>query len=63
MIRIEIETTNAAFEGHPGMEVARILEDLARRFRDGEIVGDGNVTHPLRDVNGNTVGRVEVEDV
>lgn len=60
-ITITIDCDNAAFhddEGHQhaGPEVARILRDYADEITDE--------THPedmkLRDVNGNTVGRVSV---
>ena len=54
-IVITIESGNAAFSPDPSFELARILRDLADRVeRDGS-VPDGL---PLRDVNGNTVGRV-----
>lgn len=56
-ITISLETGNAAFDGGPGAEVARILQALAQRFADGAADdGDG-----LRDVNGNTVGTVKIK--
>lgn len=51
MLRVEIETDNAAFERGAARECARILKDIAERLRAGET--DGR----CRDVNGNTVGR------
>jgi hypothetical protein len=58
-LRIEIATDNAAFEGDAGPELARILRDIAGRLeRDGV---DGRADgFKVRDVNGNTVGKVEV---
>jgi hypothetical protein len=59
MITITIKTDNAAFEEGPyegpyygAYEVARILQDLANRWRDGR------VQPKLYDVNGNVCGRV-----
>lgn len=52
MFRLTIETDNAAFaEDSATEEVARILEDAAKRLRDGVR------TSTLRDSNGNTVGQ------
>lgn len=49
VFRLEIECDNAAFEEREH-EVARILQYVAKRVRDGET---GAV---VRDLNGNTVG-------
>lgn len=53
---LTIETGNAAFTGHPGDEIARILRHVADSLdiplRDDE-------RQPVRDYNGNTVGRWE----
>jgi hypothetical protein len=58
MIRIEIETDNAAFaDGGLGEEVGRILTKLAGDFR---VYGEPR-SSKLMDYNGNTVGRVVVE--
>ena len=57
MIRIEIETENAAFGDNPSdsnAEVARILREIAHRLTRGSFTQS-----IIRDVNGNTVGRVE----
>lgn len=57
-ITITIETGNSAFAddslGEQG-EVSRILRHLANIFRDY-----GLETQTVRDLNGNTVGKVEV---
>lgn len=53
MFKLEIATDNAAFEGHPGHELARILHKLADHLDDGTSA-DG--TRKLYDVNGNHVG-------
>lgn len=64
-IRITIRTANAAFADDDGSyEVARILSDLTARI----VQWDGNIDNwspdaiPLRDVNGNRVGQLEVVD-
>lgn len=64
-IVIRIKTDNAAFDmenGGPEAEVARILKDYARQITDG--LTNAGIGHgrKLRDVNGNTVGSVEVRD-
>lgn len=53
-IIIEIRTTNAAFDD-PG-ELSRILSRLA------EDLSEGKEPATLRDVNGNTVGTVQIYD-
>jgi hypothetical protein len=58
MIRIEIETDNAAFADGLGKEVGRILTKLAGDFR---VYGEPR-SSKLMDFNGNTVGTVEVID-
>lgn len=60
-ITIEINCDNAAFEDDAGREVARILADLASklpRLRN-PAKWDGLT---LCDINGNTVGKVTVEE-
>lgn len=55
-LRIEIEMDNAAFEHDPGVELARILREYAKR-----VAQDGAwLTAYFRDVNGNKVGTAEV---
>lgn len=53
IFNIKIHMDNAAFDDYPATELARILNDLAERVKDGE-------TPPmsLRDLNGNKVGTV-----
>jgi len=55
MIRIEINTDNAAFsEGDYQFEIARILQELAVNMEyNGIHYGEDQV---IRDVNGNVVG-------
>ena len=50
MFKLEIETTNSAFDPYPSEEVARLLEIAAHRVSAGEDSGS------LRDYNGNKVG-------
>jgi len=53
---ITIETGNAAFDdGNEGNEVARILREAADRAEMG------STATPLRDYNGNVVGRMTVQ--
>jgi hypothetical protein len=63
-ITIIIRTDNAAFDpdnGGPEHEVARILTYYARQLQDGlRNLQIGPMK--LRDINGNTVGAVTVED-
>lgn len=57
---IYMDLDNAAFEEDPRPEVARILFKLACYFKDRAWKAE---EFSLRDINGNTVGRVEfVED-
>lgn len=56
MLRLEIETGNAAFaDGGQAAEVARILRQAASKIERGSHSG------PLHDLNGNTVGRYDLE--
>ncbi len=59
MVRIEIETDNAAFEEAPSCEVAKILRKLATMMETEQpLTRDGmfrKITN-LRDTNGNPVG-------
>ena len=58
MFIVTINTENAAYEDTPGDEVARQLRELANRIENN---GIGNF--PIRDINGNTVGKAEfIED-
>jgi len=63
MLRIEIETENAAFDDEPASEAARILRDLASRL---EREGVGEESHgrefKLSDINGNRVGFARVDE-
>lgn len=54
---ITIETGNAAFDdGNEGNEVARILRAAADKAEAG------STATPLRDYNGNVVGRMTVKE-
>lgn len=56
-ITIRIETGNDAFSDSPTAEIARILRKLADDFeRDGLPPG------VLRDINGNSVGTLEITE-
>lgn len=56
MLKIEIETGNAAFEDDRNMELARILRQIAERLENGEDAGR------VLDINGNKVGSFEMEE-
>jgi hypothetical protein len=56
-IIITIETDNEAFEDSPTGEVSRILKEIGKDLRE-----NGPRDYPVRDKNGNKVGRVEWED-
>ena len=53
MFKLHIETGNAAFEGQPTAEIARILRSLASKL---ETEVDGSGAGVLHDHNGNRVG-------
>lgn len=58
-ITITINTDNAAFEDNTETKVARILADFARKLADG--LTNIGITTRLLDINGNTVGAVEIK--
>ena len=53
MIKITIQTGNAAFQDDCDAEVARILRDLADKLETRQL------TTTLRDINGNVVGEID----
>lgn len=57
MLKIHIETGNAAFADEPATEMARILRDLADQIED--FPAPYTV---LFDVNGNAVGECEISE-
>ena len=57
MLKLFIETGNAAFDDQPATELARILRDLAAR-----IESDPESYIVLRDVNGNKVGECTISE-
>jgi len=59
MVRIEIQTDNAAFDGNRWAEVARILREVAQHASMGNFAMDDSFTMNLRDLNGNVVGRLD----
>lgn len=56
---VDIQLGNAAFTDDPAIEVARILGYVAERVMLGGSLSDLDDL-PLRDINGNVVGRVVV---
>ena len=59
-LKVTINTDNAAFEGTTGAELAEILRSLAAHAEQEEREGVTSWSTPLRDANGNTVGRAEL---
>lgn len=57
--KLRIATDNAAFETDDDkrFEIARILRDTAETLEQG-----GDMEHVLVDINGNRVGRTEIEE-
>ena len=53
MLKLKLETDNQALD-QEGLEVARILRDLADRLENLDKLQECQL--PLRDLNGNTVG-------
>lgn len=59
-VELEIDCENAAFEGDPTHEVARILRKAADRIeREGKRCSG----FKLMDVNGNSVGELSVNEL
>ena len=58
-VKIEIETDNAAFEDNISQEVARILRALCDRIDGHPNFSEGHC-QPLKDINGNTVGHIDL---
>ena len=64
-ITVEFDTDNAAFDGDPVPEVHRILDRAKHQIADYLSYwqeGDGEAKTALRDINGNKVGTVKVEE-
>ncbi len=55
---LEFDCDNAAFDDQPEVETARILRKVADGIESGAIED----RHVIRDINGNNIGFVEVED-
>lgn len=58
MLKLFIETGNAAFEEDPGHEFARILRKLADQLEAGDLNG----YRKLFDYNGNAVGECQISE-
>jgi len=65
-LKIEIVTGNAAFaDGNLGLEISRILieaADLIEGHMDPDELENDLDGKPLRDFNGNRVGKITVEN-
>jgi len=61
-LTIEINMDNAAFEESWTWEAARILRSASQEIEEAfEYAPDAEWRFPLRDINGNTVGKIELE--
>lgn len=60
-VTITIDCDNAAFEDGAGREVVRILKRLIKRIEEDGSAVDDWFGVALMDVNGNKVGKMEVE--
>ncbi len=63
-VTIEIECDNAAFDPDPAQELGRILRDTGALLQDQGVDGmprPGD-SRPIRDINGNTVGSLTVNE-
>lgn len=60
---IEIKMGNSAFSEYPGVELARILDQLstqAKTLMDASQVEHHEWIVPIKDTNGNTVGSMVI---
>lgn len=53
--KVEIDTSNAAFEDEASIEVARLLKDIINKLEHGQYKG------AVRDINGNKVGSFQLK--
>ncbi len=61
-LKLEIECGNSAFDDEPLAEIARILDEQAKKMQ--RWVGDGSKQwdSTLHDINGNKVGKAELKE-
>lgn len=59
---IQFQDDNAAFEDNPTGEISRILRELADKFENEGGPDCEYTSEMIRDINGNTVGRVTYYD-
>ncbi len=55
-LRITINLDNDSFAGTPGAEAKRIMLQVIRYWDEGAGIQEGKI----KDINGNTVGEVEI---
>lgn len=61
-ITLSFETGNAAFEGYEANEAAEVLQRAVLLLRSGGAL-ESYHNLPLRDYNGNPVGKITVEEI
>ena len=54
--KLEFRTDSAAFNGDPTDEISRILWQITGRVKTGGTMG------VIRDINGNVIGKYEIEE-
>ena len=59
MLKLHIETGNAAFDDEPATEIARILRAYALGLEQGNF---DPAYFVLRDINGNKVGEAQISE-
>lgn len=63
MFQVKISTAFAAFEENQGLELARILRELATSVEELSWEGEAPMEgHGLQDINGNRVGHWELDE-
>lgn len=59
-ITIEFDTENAEFEDNRMMAVTRIMKKVNQKVLDCVFDGIGPIRTPIKDINGNRVGVLEI---
>lgn len=55
-LKLEFETDNSAFNIDMAAEVSRILHEIAER------IAGGTTSYSIRDIDGNLIGRYELQE-
>jgi len=60
MLKVRIETKNAAFEGNLKSEVARCLKEVIKNIECWSHAGDHSIEGTIYDINGGNVGKFKL---